>query len=317
MPARRCHIVLNTKAGAAHALRLTAASLQQRFASEGHSATIDADEDAGFEQQVGQALRSDAEIIVAAGGDGTATALAGAVIDSDKTLAVLPLGTMNLLARDLGLPLDLGQAIAALGNLQPQHIDVGEVNGRIFLHNVTIGFAPALAARRELIRGRRDIAAKFEYLRHFLHRLFEARRLAIRITPGSGAPRLERVRAVTISNNSYEEGVGRLFSRQHLDSGELALYIFRRLSLADLLRLLLGMLIGHWRHDEALAIEKACAVTIELRREKVRVTIDGEVETLAVPLRFRIRPQALSVLAPLPAEDVLSAPEQTETAAGA
>lgn len=317
MSARRCHIVLNTKAGAAHALRLTADSLRQRFESEGHSATIDADEDAPFEERVQRALRSDAEIVVAAGGDGTATALAGAVIDTDKTVAVLPLGTVNLLARDLGLPLDLDQAIAALGDLQPRRIDVGEVNGRIFLHNVTIGFAPELAAKRELIRGRRDIAAKLDYLRHFLHRLFEARRLAIKITPGSGEARLQRALALTISNNSYEEAVGRFFSRKRLNSGELTLYIFRRLSLTDLLRLLLGMLIGNWRNDEALGIEKARAVTIELRREKVRVTIDGEVETLRVPLQFRIRPQALSVLAPVPAEDVLSAPEQTETTAGA
>lgn len=309
--------MLNTKAGAAHALRLTADSLRQRFESEGHWATVDADEDIPFEERVGRALRSDAEIVVAAGGDGTATALAGAVIASDKTLAVLPLGTVNLLARDLGLPLDLDQAVAALGDLQPQRIDVGEVNGRIFLHNVTIGFAPALAAKRELIRGRRDIAAKLDYLRHFLHRLFEARRMAMKITPSAGAVRLDRVRAVTISNNAYDEGPGRIFSRQRLDRGELALYILRRLSLPDLLRLFVGMLIGSWRNDGALAIEKACAASIDLRREKVRVTIDGEVETLDVPLQFRIRPQALSVLAPMPAEDVLSAPERMETTARA
>lgn len=309
--------MLNTRAGAAHSLGLTAASLKQRFESEGHSAIVDAEDYAPFEERVEQALRSDAEIIVAAGGDGTATALAGAIIDTDKTLAVLPLGTVNLLARDLGLPLDLDQAIAGFGDLQPQRIDVGEVNGRIFLHNVTIGFAPALAAQRELIRGRRDLSAKLEYLRHFMHRLFEARRIAMKITPSSGEARLERVRAVTISNNAYEEGVGRIFSRQQLNRGELTLYILKRLSLADLLRLFIGMLIGSWRNDVVLAIEKARAVRIEIRRENVRVTIDGEVERLTIPLEFRIRPKALSVLAPVPADDVLSAPDQAETAAGA
>ena len=246
---------------------------------------------------------SEADIIVAAGGDGTATALAGALVGTGRTLGILPLGTANLLARDLAMPLDLDAALAALLDMQPRQIDVGEVNGRIFLHKVVVGFVPAIAAGREHMRGRSGVGAQFGFLRYFLRRLARVRRLALEIAPreGEGQVRVERVPAVAVANNSYDQGLGQVFSRPRLDAGHLGLYVVRRLALTDVVRLSAEMLLGRWQEDEALQIETVTEVTLRTRRRTITAMIDGEVERLRVPLRFRIRPLALSVLAPVAA----------------
>lgn len=139
MPDRHYHVVLNPNSGTALALGLTGDTLRERFEREGLTATVDADGETPLRDRIAAAIAGDADVVVAAGGDGTITALAEAIIGSGKTLAMLPTGTANLLARDLGIPLDLDQAIAGLRDMVPHNIDVGEVNGRAFLHNVTIG----------------------------------------------------------------------------------------------------------------------------------------------------------------------------------
>ena len=156
---RRYHIVLNPKSGAALAIGLTAEKLAASFAASGLEATMDADDSVPFAERIERAKNADAEVIVSAGGDGTATALANALADTGKALAVLPLGTANLLARDLALPLDLEATIAALGTMETRQIDVGEVNGRVFLHKVVVGLIPSIAAGREHIRGRQTLPA--------------------------------------------------------------------------------------------------------------------------------------------------------------
>src|SRR5690349_10945078 len=102
----RFHIVFNSNAGTALALGLTAEKLLEQFAASGLEATIDADSEISLADRIASALAREADIVVGAGGDGTVTALAEAIAGTEKTLAVLPLGTANLLARDLGIPLD-------------------------------------------------------------------------------------------------------------------------------------------------------------------------------------------------------------------
>jgi diacylglycerol kinase family enzyme len=295
---QRYHIVLNGKAGSVMGMGMTGEDLLQRFAAEGLEASIDADDENPLAQRLAAAIASDAEIIVAAGGDGTVTALAAAVAGTSKVLAVLPLGTANLLARDLGIPLAPDQAIKALASMSPRRIDVAEVNGQLFLHNVTIGFGPKVAVRREEMRGRNAVASTIEFCGHLLRHLQQARRIAVEIAPSNGQAHIERVHAVTIANNRYEEGLGRFFARDRLDRGELTLYIVKGLSVSSMLRLITGMALGRWHNDSALTVESVREATIRLKRPTVLATVDGEVERLAVPLKFAIRPAALAVLAP-------------------
>lgn len=296
------HIVFNSSSGTAANASLRPEQLIERFAALGHTVSIDADRSRSFAERMQSARTATAPILVAAGGDGTVTALAEAAILSGKTLAVIPLGTANLLARDLAIPPDLDAWFASYPAMTPRRIDVGEVNGRVFLHKVVIGAVPGIAAAREQLRGRRDLGAVFGFLSHFIYRLSRVRRFAAEITPGKGKPHIERVQSIAVANNDYAEGPGMVFSRARLDEGTLSLYLIRHLSPLDALRLGFGMLIGSWRSDEVLEIENVHSLVIRTQRRGIRAMLDGEVELLQGPLRFRSLPLALRVMAPPVAE---------------
>lgn len=299
MGEHRYHVVLNANAGTANATGVTKDGLQAMFEANGLNAEIDDDASQPMEDRVARAMSSEADIVVAAGGDGTITALAAALVDSPKSLAILPLGTVNALAKDLKVPLDLALAVASLVTATSQKIDVGEVNGRVFLHKVVIGLIPAVAAGRERIRGNQTMAAKLGLLRYFLRRIARSRRIAVIIDTDMSDARAERVQAIAIASNAYNEGFGQFFHRENLDRGTLTLYVLKHFTVGDLVRLTGGMLLGRWRDDEALRVESIKTASIRSHRALLKVMFDGEVETMHTPLEFRIRPLALSVLTPV------------------
>jgi YegS/Rv2252/BmrU family lipid kinase len=299
------YVILNANAGTANALGVTEAALAALFEANGMAATIDARGDVSLAERIADAKASPAATVVAAGGDGTITALAAALVGTDKSLAILPLGTVNALAKDLHVPLDLASAVAAIATGHTHRIDVGEVNGRVFLHKVVVGVIPAVAAGREHIRGRQDTFAKIGFLRYFMRRLARSRRMAVMIDTGAGKRRIERVQALAVASNSYDEGLGQFFSRHSLDQGTLTLYVLHHLNMGDVLRLTTRMLLGQWQDDEALSVESVNSVTIDTRKELVKVMFDGEVESLHTPLEFSIKPKALSVI--VPTEDIVPA----------
>lgn len=293
----RYHILLNVNSGSVEASGITGEGLAAALAERGHDAVVDADPDTPLTQRIEKAIASDTDVIVAAGGDGTVTAIAGAACGTGKILGILPLGTANLLARDLGIPLEVEVWADALAAMEPRPIDVGVVNGRIFLHKVVIGVLPALAAGREHIRGEGSGAA-LGFLRFLARRLARARPIAVAVSADGRPAHAERVQALAVASNAYDEGVGMFFSRSRLDTGRLTIYRLRHLTLGDMVRLTLRMVLGHWRDDEALTIEEARTVTIISKKPALKVMFDGEVEMMPTPLEFSIRPCALEILAP-------------------
>jgi diacylglycerol kinase family enzyme len=298
------HIIANARSGALDHRPLLA-SVAERLRSLGHRVDLDHDETQPLDQRAARAASGSAEILVAAGGDGTITAVAGAAIKTGKPVAILPLGTANLLARDLAVPLDVDAWVAAFETMEQRRIDVGMVAGRPFLHKVVIGFAPAIAAGREKLRGRRGLAAGVPLLGFLVRRLFRSRRFSLEFVRDEWEVRSARVQAIAVANNAYDEAFGHFFSRSKLDAGTLSLYLVRQLRVRDAVRLALRMLLGRWEDDAALSVEQAKSVTIRGRRRRLKAMIDGEVETLFTPIRFEIQPRALTVLAPpaaVPAE---------------
>ena len=309
LPVKRSYyVVLNARSGTAAALGLTAEALCSQLEQAGHQVSIDADDETPFQERIASALASKHDVIVAVGGDGTVSALDSALVASEKILAVLPLGTVNSLAKDLKMPLEVDSWIASLSEMEPRSIDVGEVNGRIFLHMVVIGLIPGMAAGREALRGRSELRAKLGLMRYFLRRLSRARRLAVQIDPSNEAAKVQRVQAVAVTCNAFEEGFGRFLARKTLDAGELTVYQLKHLGWADVLRLAGKMLLGKWQQDEALSILKTSNVTIRSHKPRLQVMLDGEIESIAVPLEFRVRSLALRVLAsPTPGDAAQSA----------
>jgi diacylglycerol kinase family enzyme len=162
-----------------------------------------------------EAAKDGAESLAVAGGDGSVAAVAGVAVERDLPLVVVPTGTLNHFARDLGL--DLAHPLHALDALYAGHerrIDVGMLNGRHFINNVSLGVYAEMIADPGYRQDKLRVAqTKLQAL------FFEpGPRRALRITPPEEAP-LESVVAVVVSNNPYEFARwDRLGQRYRLDT---------------------------------------------------------------------------------------------------
>jgi diacylglycerol kinase family enzyme len=245
-----------------------------------------------------EAVNGGCETLVAGGGDGTINTAAQVVIGREVPLGILPLGTLNHFAKDLGIPLDLDEAAKVVLDGIVCKVDAGEVNGRIFLNNSSLGVYPAVVRLRERYQATglsKWIAALWASLTVLRRNSF----LAVRITAEEQAI-VRRTPFVLVGNNEYRMVGLQPASRDSLASGHLALYVVNAERRAGLLRLALQVLlhgVEQVRELDLLTVEEA---TIETRRHRLQVATDGEVFTLESPLSYRIRPGALRVHVPGP-----------------
>lgn len=238
-------------------------------------------------------------IVVAGGGDGTVNAVAAELVGTDKTLGVLPLGTLNHFAKDLHIPLDLEGAARNLIEGEGVRVDVGEVNGRIFINNSSLGLYPSIVRHREkqqerLGRGKWFAAlwATVEVFRRYP--LFSVRLSA------DGQEFRRRTPFVFIGNNEYQMDAFNLGARSCLDAGQLSLHVTRDIGRWGLVRLAASALLGRLRESRDFDALCTREVWIETRRTRLRVATDGEVNIMRSPLHYRVRPAALRVIAPKP-----------------
>ena len=246
----------------------------------------------------GAAETSD-DIVVAGGGDGTVSAVAGALVGTGKTLGVLPLGTLNHFAKDLGIPVDLAKAIDTIVGGHVTAVDLGEVNGRTFINNSSLGIYPLIVASREaqqerLARGKWPafLWATVRALRRFPF-------LNLRITVQE--QQLNRQTAfLFVGNNEYEMSGFNLGARACLNAGKLGLYLTHRTGRLGLFRLALRALLGRLEQAEDFDVFCVPEATIETHHGRLLVATDGEVNWMTTPLHYRIRPAALRVLVPRP-----------------
>jgi diacylglycerol kinase family enzyme len=235
--------------------------------------------------------------LVAAGGDGTVSAVAAAAVRYGAILGVIPLGGLNHFARDLGIPLDTASAVRTLREGAVRRVDAAEVNGRIFVNNSGLGLYPYLVVQREARRrmGQRKWIALFWAALATLRRLpyLEVRLMADESMFSGRTP------FVFIGNNSYRMEGFRLGSRDALDRGELCVGVARyRIGRIGLLRVAFRALFGRARQERDLEILSSRELHIHSRRKRVPVSLDGEVALMETPLRYRIQPGALQVIAP-------------------
>jgi YegS/Rv2252/BmrU family lipid kinase len=241
-----------------------------------------------------RAVHGDAATIVAGGGDGTINAVASTLIDTDKTLGVLPLGTLNHFAKDLKIPLDLEGAARTIIANNAVRVDVGEVNGHIFLNNSSLGFYPSLVHQREqkqrLGHGKWPafIWAAFSVMRRYPF-------LDVRLNV-DGQVISSRTPFVFVGNNEYQMDNFNIGGRARLDAGQLSLYFSHRTRRLGLIGLGLRALLGRVEKADELVAMCTTEVSIETRRSRIRVATDGEVTMMRPPLRYRVRPGALRVI---------------------
>ncbi|HEV7681904.1 MAG TPA: diacylglycerol kinase family protein [Pyrinomonadaceae bacterium] len=243
-----------------------------------------------------QAISGDADAIVAGGGDGTISSVAAVVLKSNKLLGVLPFGTMNHFAKDLGIPLELEAAVETIRAGQVTKVDVGEVNGHVFINNSSLGLYPSIVRARE----KQQQLGWGKWPAYVWAALAVLRRypfLNVRIGV-DGEQLKSRTPFVFIGNNEYEMETLHVGSRACLDKGELSLYMTNRTGRLGLIRLALRALLGGLRQEKDFVSLCTQEIWIETRHQHMRVALDGEVIRIAPPLHYRVRPGALRVLAP-------------------
>ena len=247
-----------------------------------------------------EAARGPYRVIVAAGGDGTINSVVAAVLDTNKILGVLPLGTLNHFAKDLGISFELETAARTIIAGHTIDVDVAEVNNRIFLNNSSLGLYPMIVREREkrqrLGSGKWPafIWATIQALRRYPFldvRLRVNGELLHRTTP-----------FVFVGNNEYAMDLFNIGVRDRLDKGVLSIYITHRTGRLKLIILALRAVIGGLRNDKDFLELRSNEVRIVTRHKRLRVAFDGEIEVMKPPLEYRIRSRALRVIVPKDAE---------------
>lgn len=235
--------------------------------------------------------------IIAAGGDGTVSAVASALAGSEVPLAVLPTGTLNHFARDLGLPAGLADCIRAAVAGKTTAIDVGEVNGRVFINNASIGLYPAIVRRREK-QQRRLGRGKWHAMLWAIHTVLRGHPFLDLALELDGVRERRRTPFVFVGNNEYLMEGFTMGMRSRLDGGSLSVYLSHRRGRIGLLRLALRALFGRLQQAKDFEAASVSELRIDSRHTRLLVATDGEVAAFDMPLRFRVRPGALRVIVP-------------------
>ena len=244
------------------------------------------------------AVRDNCQPIIAGGGDGTINAVASVLVDTDRTLGVLPLGTLNHFAKDLKIPLDVEAAARVCLEGREAKVDVGEVNGRIFLNNSSLGLYPSIVRHREKQQEQLGRGKWPAFIWATLTMLKRYPFLSVRLSTDDERM-IRHTPFVFIGNNEYEMESFNVGARSCIDAGQLSLYVAHRTGRLGLLRLAWRALFGGLRDEEDFNAMCTKEVWIETRRPKrLRVATDGEVTIMTTPLHYRVRPGALRVLVP-------------------
>lgn len=237
-------------------------------------------------------------LLIVGGGDGTIGAAAAAVVGSGTVLGILPLGTLNHFARDLGIPEKLEDAARLIASRHERRVDVGEMNDRVFINNSAIGLYPLMVIDRDVQRKRLGrskraamIVASLRTIARFNHQ---------RLTLTVNEERTGRVDTplLFVGNNDYTIDIEAPGRRERLDRGELCVLVMRRKTRWGFLAASLRAFFGQGRNDDMVRLEHVERLRVSSARTHLAVSLDGEVADVRQPLDYRIRKKALRVIAP-------------------
>jgi YegS/Rv2252/BmrU family lipid kinase len=289
-------VVLNAASGQGRAQKV-ATRLEQIFRAAGREAHIVLARDGTeLRSALRRAVEIGCETLVAGGGDGTVNIAASGVVSGEIVLGVLPLGTLNHFAKDLGIPLDPEQAAQVIVDGGWCRVDTGEVNGRVFLNNSSLGVYPLIVRLRERYRATlrgKWIAAFWAALTVMRRNPFMAVKLHV-----EGQEMIRRTPLLLVANNEYRTTGIHAGTRESIVDGKLALYVLKAERRQGLLRLAFKTLLEGAARVQELDLFRVEQISVETPRRRLQVALDGEVVALESPLLYEIRPRALKVHVP-------------------
>jgi diacylglycerol kinase family enzyme len=235
-------------------------------------------------------------LFIAAGGDGTVNCVLQPLVHTDACLAVIPLGTFNHFARDIGVPMHWPDALAVALDGATRQVDTARANDRFFVNNVSLGLYPEMVARREE-RGRQyprwkaRLWAAYGTLRKYPH---------VTVTLESEHHQVAvRTHVLMVSNNRYDlSRIGIDAPRATLEEGRLSVYWLPHLRRVALMRFLAHYLAGRVHETPGFRSFRTSRMKVHASKEHLRAGVDGELFTFQMPIVITIAPQSLLVKIP-------------------
>ncbi|MFV9503953.1 MAG: diacylglycerol/lipid kinase family protein [Oscillochloridaceae bacterium umkhey_bin13] len=301
----RTMLVFNPHAGQAEALERELEASANVWRAQGWSVTVEPTLAPGDGIRLArQAARTGFDLVVAAGGDGTINEVINGLAGTRTALAPLPLGTMNVWARELGLPLQPRAAAATLLEWQPRRIDLGRAGDRYFLLMAGIGFDAAITAGV-----RADEKRRFGALAYVLRGLgqavnFRGARASLII---DGRRTRGRILMVVVGNSQLYGGLVKITHRASIDDGLLDVAVFKGENGLSAVRRLIAILLRRYSADPEIEYYRARSIQV-LAKPQLPIQVDGD-PIGSTPMTFVAAPGALLAMLPpeLP-EDLIQAP---------
>ena len=238
------------------------------------------------------------DLLIVGGGDGTISAAASALAGTDTRLGIFPLGTLNHFARDLNIPTDLDEAAKLIAGGKDRRVDIGEMNDRVFINNSAIGLYPLMVIDRDIQRKRLGRSKRVAMIVASLRTLLRFNHHRLTLTVNEEATGRVETPLLFVGNNDYRIDIGAPGKRERLDGGELCVLVLRKKTRSGVIAASIRAFFGKARSDDMVRLDGVERLRVSLPRPQLAVSLDGEVVRTEPPLDYRIRKQALRVIAP-------------------
>jgi diacylglycerol kinase family enzyme len=290
------HVIMNRDSGATDKAALTT-EIETAFKAHGWQTDFILAGRHDLRNQTQQIVAQAPGGIVVAGGDGTINTVASMCVEAKRPLGLIPAGTFNYVSRNLGVPTEVAQAVAVITNGWVRQVDIGEINGRIFLNNAGIGLYAQMLEHREQDKrrfGRRRLVAFLSGMRSLLssHPQYAVELVA------DGQIARHLTTTVFFGCNALQLADFNVTAAECLRHQKLAVLVLKLHSRWEVTVAACAALLG--RLDEASTTEAFCAssIRVQTRRRILKVAIDGEIVLLRSPLDVTLHLGALQVFAP-------------------
>ncbi|MEI6181479.1 MAG: diacylglycerol kinase family protein [Chloroflexales bacterium] len=304
----RTMLVFNPQAGQAEAHERELAGAVEVWREHGWHVTLEPTRSAGDGRRLARlAAEQGYDLVVAAGGDGTLNEVVNGLAGTATALAPLPLGTMNVWARELRLPLQPRAAAAAICTWKPRAIDLGRAGERYFLLMAGIGFDAAITAGVRPDDKRR--LGALAYVLRGITQTLNARGARARLIL-DGRRTSGRVLMVVVGNSQLYGGLVKITHRASIDDGMLDVAVFKGDNGLSAIRRMIAILRRRYNEDPEIAYYRARNIQVSAR-PRLPVQVDGD-SIGQTPMTFRVAPGALQALLPpdMP-EDLMQPPTLT------
>ncbi len=237
-------------------------------------------------------------LLIVGGGDGTISAAASALAGTDTMLGILPFGTLNHFARDLKIPTDLDEAARLIASRKDRRVDIGEMNDRVFINNSAIGLYPLMVVDRDLQRRKLGRSKRVAMIVASLRTLARFNRHRLTLTVNEEETGRVDTPLLFVGNNDYRLDIAAAGERETLDAGELCVLVMRKKTRRGLVAASIRAFFGRSRADDMVRLDGVERLRVSAPRSRLVVSLDGEVVSAESPLDYKMRKQALRVIAP-------------------